>query len=479
MNKHLTAILRSYPEIFFLRGGLLGLVFLAVTLTNPTVAIAGLLAVLAAYGFAQFVGMKQQFLESGFYTYNPLLVGLSLGCLFRLTPLTGFFVASAGIITFMLTVLMADVLARYLGLPILSLPFVVVSSVAYLASLRYSNLLVATPHVSAILASDFGLPLWITGFLRSLGAVLFAPSVAVGALIALALLGFSRILFMLSVLGYYAGTALRAAMLGSVSQALADTTAFNFILIAMAVGGVFLIPSCRSYLIAVISVCIATYVLDATTVFWSYYEIPVFALPFNLTSLGVIYVLGIARHPMVAKRVGRTPEETLECYLSDVLRYPGDYRTLYLPFAGEWTVWQGFDGCWTHKGSWRHAYDFLIADEQGRTHQGEGNRVEDYYCYRKPVLSPIRGTVVEVVDHLPDNTVGSVDKTNNWGNFVILQDLRGFYVAVSHLAPRSLRVKRGDPVERGQTLALCGNSGYSPQPHIQPHTRAGFPHTSA
>jgi urea transporter len=45
-----------------------------------------MVAVLAAYGFARFIGMGAAFLESGFYTYNPLLVGLSLGYLFKLTP---------------------------------------------------------------------------------------------------------------------------------------------------------------------------------------------------------------------------------------------------------------------------------------------------------------------------------------------------------------------------------------------------------
>jgi len=48
--------------------------------------------------------------------------------------------------------------------------------------------------------------------------------------------------------------------------------------------------------------------------------------------------------PLVAHRVRRTPEE----YVSDVRRFGGCLCKLALPFSGKWTVWQGFDGAWTH-----------------------------------------------------------------------------------------------------------------------------------
>jgi murein DD-endopeptidase MepM/ murein hydrolase activator NlpD len=59
-----------------------------------------------------------------------------------------------------------------------------------------------------------------------------------------------------------------------------------------------------------------------------------------------------------------------------------------------------------------------------------------------------------------------VDKTNNWGNLVIIRDARGFFVEISHFAHGSIVVEEGAWVERGAYLGLCGNSGYSPQPHI-------------
>jgi len=177
-------------------------------------------------------------------------------------------------------------------------------------------------------------------------------------------------------------------------------------------------------------------------------------------------------YPLMAKCPGLTPEETVDNYLANRLRYPGEQRTLSLPFAGRWTVWQGVNGHWTHKGAWRHAYDFVIADELGNTHGGDGSRLEDYYCYRRPVLSPVRGQVARVIDNCRDSSIGSVDTADNWGNLVVLYDPRGFHVEISHFAEKSIGVKEGDWVARGATLGLCGNSGYSPEPHIHVQVQA-------
>ncbi len=465
MRRHAEALADSYSEVLFLKGWKLGLTILAITFLAPNVALAGMAAVLAAYAFARFIGMGAAFLESGFYTYNPLLVGLSLGYLFRLTPLTLFFVVTAGIAAFLLTHTLFSAAWYYLRLPVLSLPFVVVSSLAYLAAGSYTNLYVDSLYPRSVAAFETLVPLWLGGFLRSVGAVFFVPSVVAGALIAVALLARSRILFLLAVGGYYAGTLTLAALGGSADQAFTNLSAFNFILIAMALGGVFLVPSLHSYLLAFVAVVTSTVLLTASEVFWSRWGVPVLALPFNLVTLGFLYALKLVEFPLLARGTG-TPEEVLDEHLTGTLRYPGSPRSLALPFSGRWTVWQGFDGPWTHQGPWRYAYDFVITDARGETHHGEGGRLEEYLAFRKPVLSPIKGRVVHVVDAYPDNPIGVTDRTNNWGNLVVLKDDRGFFVEISHFAEGSIRVREGEWVERGSLLGLCGNSGYSPQPHI-------------
>lgn len=466
MTKHLRAIFNSYSEVFFLKGLPVGVLMMGLTLINPNVAIAGIVAVIASYLFARFINMDQEFLKSGFYTYNPLLVGLSIGYLFQITPLTVFFVAIAGLFTFVVTHMMHSILSYYLRLPILSLPFVFVSSIAYLASSQYSNLFVSNLYPHDISDIDLYLPIWISGFLKSLGAILFIPDALAGLLLLAVILYSSRILFLLVIIGYYSGSLITAALVGSFQQAFSNINHFNYIWIAIAVGGIFLIPSIKSYLLAVLAVASSTLLLGSVEVFWANYGIPAFAMPFNLVSLAFIYVLGVTESPLITRVVKATPEDTLDYYLSTARRFTGHERSLSLPFAGQWMVWQGFDGKWTHQGSWKYAYDFVISDAQGETYRNDGNQLEDYYAFRKPVLSPVRGRVVRVINSLPDNPIGKVDKGNNWGNLVIIQDPRGFYVEISHFMTKSIVVGSGDWVEKGTMLGMCGNSGYSPQPHI-------------
>ncbi len=170
------------------------------------------------------------------------------------------------------------------------------------------------------------------------------PYVCIGLLFAAMLLFGSRILFTLAVLGYLVGTLVRAALLGSTIQAFGDIGSFNFILIAMALGGVFLTPSLSSYLVAAAAVAMSTVVLDAFTMFGVQLKIPIFTLPFNVMTLGVLYALGLSGFPKLAKQISVTPEQTLENDAVTRLRYPGTLRTLSLPFYGQWQVWQAFNG---------------------------------------------------------------------------------------------------------------------------------------
>jgi urea transporter len=474
MKAYLKAIIHCYADLFFISNATIaGLIILAVTFVNPQIAMAGIIAIVAAYLCAHLLRMDQQFLGFGYYTYNPLLVGMSIGYLFNLTPLSILFIAVAGILTFLVTIFLANFLMTYLRLPVLSMPFVIVSTIAYLASVHYKTTLSISSHTGFnFLSYDFGMPFWLAGFFKASGAILFAPSVAVGILLCLILLRHSRILFLLAALGYYVGTAIHVLMTGSVAAAFADTNSFNYIFISMAIGGIFLIPSINSYLLAIAAVAISTIFMDATSVFWYYYGIPVFTLPFNIVTMGMIYVLGLVRHPMIPVNMGRTPEETLESFLANNLRFRDQFRTLHLPFIGSWMVWQGFQGTWTHKGKWSYAYDFVISGENGNTHSGSGVDLDDYYCFNKPVLAPVRGRVVQVIDDLPSNAIGNADELNRWGNLVIIQDPRGFYVEISHFAEKSIKVKKDDWVEHGAMLGLCGNSGYSPQPHIHIQVQA-------
>lgn len=472
MKRHVGAVLNSYSEALFFCDPKIGFMLLATTLMNPNFALAGIISTLAAYFFASFLGMKAEFMNSGFYTYNTLLVGLSVGALFQVSWVTLFFLVALGVLTFLVTLFLYNTFSHYLKLPILSIPFVIVSSMAYLASARYTELFVISLYPTFLSTTDPGWPIWITGYLKSLGTIFFLPNVWVGLAIAGILLYASRIVFLLSFVGYYSGTLITWMMTGSFDGAFTNLNHFNFILIMIALGGIFLIPSLKSYLLALVAVLTSTVIVDSTQVFWAAFAIPAFTLPFNLISLLFIYTLGLLRSPLLSHALLGSPEKTLDNYLSNFYRFQGETTIINLPFAGEWTVWQGFDDIWTHQGSWKYAYDFIIKDSEGNSYHGTGEKPEDYYAFKKPVFSPVRGRIITVINELPDNPIGEVDKTNNWGNLVIIEDPRGYYIEISHLAKNSIKVAPGEWVEQGAILGQCGNSGYSPQPHIHIQVQA-------
>lgn len=151
-------------------------------------------------------------------------------------------------------------------------------------------------------------------------------------------------------------------------------------------------------------------------------------------------------------------------------------RTVFtLPFDDEWYVFNGgTDEARSH--SWdlvgqRYAYDFTIIDESGRRHRSSGDRLEDYFSYGSPVRAPADGVIVEVRDGVRDAPrvgTGWLD----WlcrdfgGNHVTIMHADREYSHLAHLVPRSIVVREGQRVSRGDVLARCGNSGHSTEPHL-------------
>lgn len=120
--------------------------------------------------------------------------------------------------------------------------------------------------------------------------------------------------------------------------------------------------------------------------------------------------------------------------------------------------------------SQRFAIDWVKVGPNGDTHHDATNRNENFWSYGEPVLAVADGDVVAVVDGLPDNTPRAplprfTIKTIA-GNHVTLRIGTGQYVTYAHLKPGSLKVRMGQHVRRGDTVAQLGNSGASTAPHL-------------
>jgi murein DD-endopeptidase MepM/ murein hydrolase activator NlpD len=145
---------------------------------------------------------------------------------------------------------------------------------------------------------------------------------------------------------------------------------------------------------------------------------------------------------------------------------------LRLPFHGEWLVTSGGEDPATNHhiasglAAEARAVDFEVCDESGQFKRGIDDRNENYYAYNQPILAPADGTVLVVIDGVPDNQPGKTNYFAALGNTVILQHARDEYSVLSHLQAKSISVKVGDQVTAGQQLARCGNSGNTFSPHL-------------
>jgi murein DD-endopeptidase MepM/ murein hydrolase activator NlpD/urea transporter len=471
------AVLRTYAAVLFSRSYAVGTLLLLATLLVPRAAAGGVLGVLAALAAALWFDLDREAMRDGSYSVSALLIGLGVAQTIGLFPKAlALLVTLAG-----LSALVTAALRAYLhssNLPTLSVPFLILFYLLF-GVLPALGLSYTPPHPD----SSTLLPQAVATVLRSIGALLFLPRWDSGLLLLVALLLHSRIAALLAVLAV-AFLALLQRLLPPLALAEHLTVlTFNAVFSAIALGGVWFVPSPSSLLLALLGVLLCALFTVGGAGPLMQLGLPVLIVPFNATVLLVLLASrqrAWDRRPKSVDFVAGTPEQNLAYFRTRLLRFRWLYPTRFrLPVRGTWVCTQGVDGALSHKGRWRHAFDFEVAGPDGRLHAGEQPQLKDYYCYRLPVLAAAAGVVAKVESAVPDNEVGGMNLEQNWGNYVILYHAPGLYSMVAHLQRGSIKVVEGQSVRQGELLGLCGNSGRSPRPHVhfqlQTGNRAGDP----
>lgn len=116
--------------------------------------------------------------------------------------------------------------------------------------------------------------------------------------------------------------------------------------------------------------------------------------------------------------------------------------TLPYPVGDRFTLTQGNCGRESHGGRFSYAFDFEMP-------------------IGTPVIAARDGVVYAVRHDRPDGTGRIGDE-----NFVFLDHGDGEFSRYIHITKGGARVRRGDRVSRGDTIALSGHSGQSAFPHL-------------
>lgn len=465
------ATLKAYGTVLFSNSRWVGFFILLATLFNIQAAITGFLGTLFSNLLALVLGVHEDRIKKGLYGFNGLLVGLSIS-LYHIVDINLIVMLFAAIaLLIFITLALEHVLGYFLGLPVLSVPFVIVSIIIYLALFNYNGFTVKKSTYYVFDSFFPELPEYILFYLKSLGAIFFQSSPWSGLMIAIIIFVFSRIAFMLSVIGFSVGVMFHLFLGGNMLDVSAGIVGFNYILTAIAVGGIFLVPEISTFLLAALATIVSTLIASFMKIFLINFNIPVLALPFTTVSLMFLYVARLLRNKKfkVVDFLPGSPENNLDYYKTRLERFGETGIYIRLPFSGRWKISQGYSGKHTHKDLWKESLDFMAIGGNDSFRKGKSNELSDYFTYELPVLAPCSGRITKVVNHLNDNPLGELDTKENWGNLVLIEHTPFLFSQLSHLKKDSILVKEGDYVTAGTKIGLVGNSGRSPEPHIHLH----------
>ncbi len=487
------SIIYSYSQVFFSTNKVFAGILILVSFFDIYAGLSGLLAIIISNSFALLLGMKRQNIVNGSYGFNPLMVGLGIGIYYQ--PGVEYFLLLivVSLLTLLITLSLEGILNKY-GLPFLSIPFLFGIWFVLIASRGYSALELSERGVYSLndmfaiggmtmveiyqWFNNLPIPEAFRIYFKSLSAILFQYHLFAGLLLAAGLLIYSRISFLMSIIGFMSAYYFYMIIGANISELSYSYIGFNYILMSIAIGGYFIVPSRNTVLWVVMLTPVVAITLSSTSALFANFGISVYSLPFNAVVLLFLYTLKLRETNLdkIVPVVNQLHSPELNAYAS--FNYKRRFGSLpvfsmKLPFWGKWKITQAHRGDITHKDLWKFAWDFEVCDNQGKTFRNTGDFIEDYYCYNKPVLAPADGRVVAVENNVPENKVGEVNISRNWGNSVVIEHGPYFYSQLSHLKFESIKVTQGQYVKQGEILGVVGNSGRSPVPHLHMQFQAG------
>jgi len=471
-------VLLSYGVLAFSAHLIPATLILAATFFHPTVGIMGLAGNLISNLVAKWIHAHRKTWEAGVFGVSGILIGLALGMYAEPSLRLWIFLVAGAAFTGIISVMLGNFFARY-DLPILSIPFM---SVIWLLLLTIGISQSDSSSFPALLflqkidlwLFDF-LPLELFEYVKMFGNILFQENLISGILVFSAILLYSRISALYGLWGGLLGMVTYTFIHGSLD----GFHGLNYVLVALAFGGFFIVGNRHAFILTSLAIFLVGIVDQATIILLRSLsdglnnELPSLVFAFNVVTL--IFLFPLKMLPQVVEPLRLTPvplyliknPETNLRWFRRWSKPANRQRTLLtLPFIGEWSVLQGNNGQWTHKGVGRYAWDFVVRDKQGYQTKGIGLKADDYYAFGLPVLAPAPGTVVAVENSVEDNPPQQANTERNWGNYVVIDHGNGEFSELSHFKENSVTVVPGQIVQRGDVLGYCGNSGRSPVPHI-------------
>jgi urea transporter len=349
----------AYAQILLSRSRVAGLLLFVATASDPRSLVFGALCLMVAAGVVRLLSIDGPAID-GPYGYNALLLGLGVAHTYGATPRTIVLAIALAVTCVIVTAFFCSWFGRTGGLPVLSLPFVLVFTLA-LGAAPYLGLVPLLESPQTASETPF------FSVLSGLGAIVFVPQPFAGLLVVAALIVHSRIATLLAAMACALSCGFVWA--AAVPSQLVPLLVMNAVLSAMALGGIWFIPSAASFAVAAASAVVCLLISTGLFAPLAQLGIPLLVLPFNVAVVVVLAAMrqrGRDERPKAVDFAPGSPEENLLYFQSNIQRRLGPKKVSFqLPFRGAWTCTQGNSGAITHKGLWRYAYDFEVIDDAG------------------------------------------------------------------------------------------------------------------
>lgn len=484
-NFWVESTLNSYSIILFSNNKILAFLLLFVTFMTPKVGLVGLFFLICFHSLLYVLGYNKTDIKSGILGFNALLVGLFIAYSYEINPyFIGLFCIA--LLTSIVVVIWCKNYFDKYKLPFLTIPFFILVNIISLSTksfdvfkinmdmVFFENTLVGLKQnnwYQFVHSLDLiAIPNHLRVFLFTLSTVLFQKTILGGILILLGILIFSRIAFVFTFIGFYSALFFYHIMGGNIEKLTYFYSGINFIFLAIALGCFFYIPKIYTILFVFLLSPILMFITITLEKIMLVFQMNTMTLSFSILTTMCLYILYHRTSNKLiipANTAWYSPEKAMYEHMHLLKRKVANpFYSMFLPFWGEWFVSQGYDGKITHLGDWKNALDFVICDEEQKTYSNFGERIENFYCYNKPVVAAADGYIYDIINYVEDNPINEVNTVQNWGNSIIMNHLNGLYSQTSHLKKDSLLVSIGDYVKKGTVIASCGNSGRSPEPHI-------------
>lgn len=435
-------IFLPYSTVFFCYSPALGFLFALISFFSPRTAVAGLFCLVCSWVWGKLLSIKP---PGNLHLVNALLSGLFLSASYPLSA--SLFIGLLLLALFVtITVNWLVVYMWYLGrIPLMTLPFVLGTWLVIIAFyeadiISQSTVYFLNPQLFNTISYK-----WLNDFFSAIGGLMLVPYPFAGALMFLGLLIASRYLAFLVVSGYVVGVVI-LHLLGY--DFLIVKSGYNCMLVALALGGIFMVPGVASYCIALGGSALSCLFIIALFKLFAPF-LPILVMPFLLSTYFWIGGLG----PRIDKNKG----------------------LLYLDFPISPEI------------AWDNA---RLAKVRGRNLQGlpivklfRGEWLVEFNSKLKTIFfssaplspeenlilySPVEATVLSLRNSTDDSYKDPWDIVldKDWGNFILLRDLLEKYIFIPKLKPGSLFAKPNERVIVGQPLAECGISKVDSKFHL-------------